>query len=42
MYLSGGITQTLLANPRPDLGLPGMGTFDSRQRSAGVFVKENA
>jgi hypothetical protein len=34
LYLSGGITQTLLANPRPDVGLmlsPGMGTFDSRR-----------
>jgi hypothetical protein len=34
LYLSGGITQTLLANPRPDLGLmlsPGMGTFDSKR-----------
>jgi len=34
LYLSGGITQTLLANPRVDLGLmlsPGMGTFDSKR-----------
>jgi hypothetical protein len=34
LYLSGGITQTLLANPRPDVGLmlsPGMGTFDSKR-----------
>ena len=34
IYLSGGITQTLLANPRPDVGLmlsPGMGTFDSKR-----------
>ena len=33
-YLSGVITQTLLANPRDDLGLmlqPGMGTFDSKR-----------
>jgi hypothetical protein len=34
MYLSGAITQVLLANPRPDVGLmlsPGMGTFDSKR-----------
>ena len=34
LYLSGGITQTLLANPRADVGLmlsPGMGTFDSKR-----------
>lgn len=34
IYLSGVISQTLLANPRPDLGLmvqPGMGTYDSKR-----------